>query len=169
VYAFQPAPSRITTRSTSPHTSLVPFERKLHKGSSSRDRDTTSTLKMGLFGGKPDPTVQIPIQDYKDQWKVLPDMWETLAKIIPDNTMLTDNISPHTGTQYMKIHFKFMTMTMTMTVIIKTITMTITTITKGNALGRNDHCGDHLCHIVGIVAGRRSEPMGGDINCIRIF
>lgn len=102
VYAFQPAPSRITTRSTSPHTSLVPFERKLHKGSSSRDRDTTSTLKMGLFGGKPDPTVQIPIQDYKDQWKVLPDMWETLAKIIPDNTMLTDNISPHTGTHTFK-------------------------------------------------------------------
>ena len=115
VYAFQPAPSRITTRSTSPHTSLVPFERKLHKGIS-RDRDTASILKMGLFGGKPDPTVQIPIQDYKDQWKVLPDMWETLAKIIPDNIMLTDNISPDTGIQYMKIHFKFMTMTMTMTI-----------------------------------------------------
>ena len=43
------------------------------------------------------PTVQIPIQDYKDEWKVIPDIWETLAKLIPNSTMLTDNISPDTG------------------------------------------------------------------------
>ena len=63
-------------------------------------------INMGLFGNKQtDSAIEIPIQDYKNEWKVIPDMWETLAKTIPDHTMLTDNISPDTGMETNYVQF----------------------------------------------------------------
>ena len=55
-----------------------------------------------------DSTVKIPIQQCKDEWKVIPDIWETLAKHIPDSTMLTDNISPDTGKKASPYHETYM-------------------------------------------------------------
>lgn len=95
IYAFRSTSLRASRGSTS-----NPFSPPLELSSSSHQRKMR--IMDVMMSQNVNPTVQIPIQDYKDEWKVIPDIWETLAKLIPNSTMLTDNISPDTGTHTFK-------------------------------------------------------------------
>ena len=95
MHAFRSTPLRISSGSTSSYVSS-PLE---ISSPFSQSKMRMMDIKMSA-----DSTVKIPIQQCKDEWKVIPDIWETLAKHIPDSTMLTDNISPDTGKKASPYH-----------------------------------------------------------------
>ena len=53
---------------------------------------SSSPIERGRLGNAL-PIEQVPIKSFESQWRILPDIWSTLARSIPDQTMLIDVIS----------------------------------------------------------------------------